>query len=383
MEVDQERPTPGLLAPSWADWKDIGDPEENTRAELRGTLLSSLQMEHLVVLAGSGCSIATGGPSMADLWQAVCGADGVPNAGPAIKALNFEDEDQNVEALMSRAEAFLQVHDDTAIEEFLAQAKAKILYECSCFLDDADLDAHRTFLHRLARRRVRDQRLKIFTTNYDLCFERAAGAIGGVALDGFSFTSPRRYDPRYFEYDIIRRPRSGDEKGDYLEGVFMLHKLHGSVNWARRSDGIFETERPSPAEACLIYPAAGKYHQSFSQPHLESVAEYLAALRQPNTCVVTVGFGFNDDHLSEPVVAAVASNPHLRLLVVDLLAREKAGPTPDNRHWARLREHSARGEDVWFIAMDFRECAASIPVLKSLSPAASLIRVLQDVAAGE
>ena len=42
----------------------------------------------------------------------------------------------------------------------------------------------------------------MFTTNYELCFERSASELGLVALDGFSFFEPRRFDPRYFEYDI-------------------------------------------------------------------------------------------------------------------------------------------------------------------------------------
>ena len=63
------------------------------------------------------------------------------------------------------------------------------------------------------------------------CLQSSAGY-----LDGFSFTAPRRYDPRFFGYDIIRRPRSGDDLGHFLEGVFLLYKLHGSVNWARNAD---------------------------------------------------------------------------------------------------------------------------------------------------
>lgn len=88
-----------------------------------------------------------------------------------------------------------------------------ILKKCSGFATAEKLDSHRTFLHRLSRRRARDQRLKVFTTNYDLCFELAAGQLGGIALDGFSFSKPRHYDPRFFSYDIIRRPRTGDDLG--------------------------------------------------------------------------------------------------------------------------------------------------------------------------
>ncbi len=127
------------------------------------------------------------------------------------------------------------------------------------------------FLHRMSRRRVRDSRLKMFTTNYDLCFEKAAGNLGLVAIDGFSFAEPRQFDPRFFSYDIVRRPSFSDEAATPVPGVFQLYKLHGSVNWERDDGGIEVVAKPDSKKACLIYPARGKYQQSYIQPHLELV----------------------------------------------------------------------------------------------------------------
>ena len=197
-----------------------------------------------------------------------------------------------------------------------------------------------------------------------------------MALDGFSFTAPRRFDPRFFGYDIIRRPRGGDDLGHYLEGVFLLYKLHGSVNWAKGREGtIYEKDNPAPAEACLIYPAAGKYRQSFVQPHLESMAQYLAAVREPSTCLLVVGSGFNDDHLAEPLLAAVQSNPHLRLIVAD--PESDTNETNGNRYWRQFFELSGRGEDVWFIKASFGDFAQMVPDLKSLTPADTLMKAIK------
>lgn len=346
------------------------------RNEMKNILLASLQMQHLVVLAGCGCSRSAGGPSMLDLWNHAVGEEPTNDAKETARKINHDLADKNIEAFLSRVEAFLQVRQDEAVTRFLESSKQVILDRCSKFLDCDKLNAHETFLHRLSRRRGRDQRLKIFTTNYDLCFERAAAALGGVALDGFSFSAPRRYDPRFFGYDIIRRPRSGDDLGQYLEGVFLLYKLHGSVNWARGEDGtICEKDKPTPAEACLIYPARGKYQQSFVQPHLESMAQYLAAVREPNTCLLTVGFGFNDAHLAEPLLGAVQSNPHLRVIVVDPEAR--TNDTGENVYWKRLFGLSCRGEDVWLVDASFREFAQMIPDLKSLTPADTLMKAIE------
>jgi len=241
---------PGLV--EWrelvaADPADKGKQEETRKAkdELKSVLLTSLQMQHLVVLAGSGCSQSAGGPSMQDLWNEAVGKEPTKSAKAVASKVSHDLTIQNIEAFLSRIEAFLQVTQDTEINRFLDSSKQAILDKCSAFLAADKLGAHKTFLHRLSRRRVRDQRLRVFTTTYALCFERAAAELGGVALDGFSFTAPRRYDPRFFGYDIIRRPRTGDDLGHYLEGVFLLYKLHGSVSWAR-SQGVQFMRKTNP-----------------------------------------------------------------------------------------------------------------------------------------
>lgn len=383
-----EQTLPAFRAPGTDEWlclaaaADGGDTDnekaKKNKDELKNTLLASLQMQHLVVLAGSGCSRAAGGPSMLDLWNHAVGEKPTDSAKEITDKVHHDLTDKNIEAFLSRIEAFLHVSDNKEVAAFLNACKKMILDKCSGFLQTEGLGSHKTFLHRLSRRRVRDHRLKVFTTNYDLCFERAASELGGVVLDGFSFTAPRRYDPRFFSYDIIRRPRSGDDLGNYLEGVFLLYKLHGSVNWARTEGGaIFEKAEPEPEEACLIYPARGKYQRSFTQPHLESMAQYLSAVREPNTCVLAVGFGFNDDHLAEPLLAAARSNPHLRLIIVDPGARANA--ENGNGCWKQFFELGGRGEDIWFITAGFEEFAQMIPDLKSLTPADTLMKAIKGV----
>jgi hypothetical protein len=396
------------FGPDAAAWKDLKpevtagtDPIEaekivaaakDAREELKNFLLSSLQMQHVVVLAGSGTSLGpvTNGPSMRDLWDyCVHSNPGDPFdpgevselAAKVIKEIDYDldAEKENIEALLSRCEAYLQVRTSKDVTDFITASKKVILEKCSEFIDPADanqLAAHRTFLHRLSRRRVRDSRLKLFTTNYDLCFETAAGRQGLVVLDGFSFTQPRQFDPRFFLYDIVRRPTTGDEVGTPLEGVFHIYKLHGSVNWSRKAENEIEVEpKPEPDSACLIYPAKGKYQQSYVQPHLELVSQYFSVLREPNTCLIVTGFGFNDDHLSEPILAAVRTNPHLRLIIVNPSADDlTAGRKEKNKYWETLFSLSKQGEDVWLINANFGDFAEMIPDLKSLTPAQRLTR---------
>jgi hypothetical protein len=387
-----------LLAPlteKWCELTPVSSPDvsaedkkiieseiEKSKELLRNALLTSLQMQNLVVLAGSGTSLGSvGGPSMQDLWD--CAVTQAQNKASVLKKVNYlETKNPNIEELLSRCEAYLQVVEDKEVSEFAGFCRSKILEKCSSFLKKENLEGHGTFLHRLSRRRVRDSRIKLFTTNYDLCFETAAGPLGLVALDGFSFSQPRIYDPRYFSYDIVRRPRTGEDLGNYLEGVFQLYKLHGSVNWARSEDKktIEIKSNPTAEEACLIYPARGKYQQTYIQPHLELFAQYLASLRESNTCLIVTGFGFNDDHLSEPILSAVKTNPNLRLIIVDHQAEALINKQDNiNRYWQEFAELAKQGEDIWFINASFQEFAKLIPDLKSLTPAEHLMKDIKKM----
>lgn len=394
MPANQTEPTEpdpptefAFRAPKSTEWKSLdandGDEDairaaEKAKDSLEQVLLASLKMEHLIVLAGSGCSLSVGGPSMGDLWVEVVGSPISETAGAVAKTTNYNTDNDNIEEFLSHIEAWLSINEDKDVEAFLEAAKKTILEKCSGFLGDAPLSGHETLLHRLSRRRSRDQRLKLFTTNYDLCFEKAAGNIGGVAIDGFSFMAPRRYDPRYFEYDIVRRPKSANNQANYLEGLFLLYKLHGSVNWRQTNEGIIEEANPPGGEACLIYPARGKYQQSYNQPYLESISQYLSAIRETNTCILVTGFGFNDDHLSEPLLAAVRSNPHLRLLIIDQSIKQKDENGQLNTIQKQITELAKKGEDVWLINADFERFATSIPDLKSLTPAERLWNVIHS-----
>ena len=41
-----------------------------------------------------------------------------------------------------------------------------------------------------------------------------------------------------------------------------------------------------------------------------------AALREPNTGLLVMGFGFNDTHIAEPIMSAIRSNLSLKVVVV-------------------------------------------------------------------
>lgn len=398
IEVSQQKIRiiqPGMSA----DWLDIRSNSNNEKTGkndhiIKEILMTSMQMQNIVVLAGSGTSLGSnGGPSMGDLWNFCTMKDAAytDEANNIFNLIGYDISDErrvNIEELLSICDSYLQVKtkgiDDNhkKVMQFVNNCKKVILEKCRFNKNDSFLESHKTFIHRLSRRRNRDSRLSVFTTNYDTAFEEAAGDLGIVVIDGFSFASPRRYDPRFFDYDIVRRSQNKSSESDYLEGVFKLFKLHGSVNWHKDDEGHIRENNVVEAErSCMIFPARGKYQQSYIQPHLELMARYLSALREPNTCLIISGFGFNDDHLSEPILSAVKSNPHLKVIIVNPNIQSNIDGTDDycSSYWKKLDSCRKNGEDIYFIEATFGEFSQLIPDLKALTPAEKIMQGIKQM----
>jgi len=365
---------------------------KGNQSALSELFASALQVPNLGFFAGSGTSLGpVNGPSMWRLWtEAMCSdPKGERLTEPATAVCEVvqytEMHSPNIEHFLSQCDAFLAFNQNEMVENFVRQVKALILRLCTNFLSQpgSDITCYRHLLQKLARRRVRDPRLKVFTTNYDMCFETAASDLGMVVVDGLSYTRKRRFDGRHFSYDIVRRE---SDKHEFVEGIFQFHKLHGSVSWSREDNGIYEDGAPSPDNACLIYPAKGKYQQAFIQPHLELLSRFLDFLRQPNSCLVIAGFGFNDDHLSEPVLSAIQSNPGLKLILADhrcIAHVHNRGHHGSSPYWSKFHELALKGFDIHFIGGSFRDVVDRIPYLRAISPAEQLANAVRRLGNGE
>ncbi|MFV5516868.1 SIR2 family protein [Acinetobacter gerneri] len=376
------------LQKKWiSDQKDDEIPNDDFETEIRGKLKSALQMPNIMVLAGSGTSLGdiVKGPKMWDLWEACTTADMQIVAHECFNESGFDFEvesNKNIEICLSHCEAYLQV--GAIIEKttlFVKKCKEIILGKC-LFINDKDVQlvGHKEFIRKLARRKSKDPRVKVFTTNYDTCFEDAAGLLGITVIDGFSFSIPRIYDARFFDMDIVRRNTTSSSTNiHYLEGVFQLYKLHGSTNWSRDQTSSYlikQAENVKADDSCMIFPAKGKYQQSYIQPHLELIARFSQSLREPNTCLIIAGFGFNDDHLSEPILSAILSNPHLKVIIVSPSIEYDFSEEPPrtSKYWKIFKKiaEDRNNDEIFFINCDFQKFSSLIPDLTALSPAENL-----------
>jgi hypothetical protein len=101
---------------------------------------------------------------------------------------------------------------------------------------------------------------------------------------------------------------------NFIPNVFHLYKLHGSIDWQKDGDRILK--RVSPEKPVLIYPRHSKFELSYESPFLDLMSRFQGSLRQTETSLLVIGFGFNDKHLTQPILSAIRSNVGLRTLVV-------------------------------------------------------------------
>jgi hypothetical protein len=372
---------------------DDSSPERSAFDEMQKFLVEILRCEQLIVLSGLGTSLGvTGAPTMWKLWEEceklggthflkLCALCNYPLAD--VKAKGAE----NIEQLLSRLLGTLEygtvdTADRALIETFTKDAEAKIVELTSFATSASDLAGHREFLRRLGRRPLKQHRTKLFTTNYDRCFEIAASSSGLVVLDGFSFSQPSVYDASFFSYDLVRRGDDGAATG-FLPNLFHLYKLHGSVDWDRTTSGsIIRSE--NPANPLVIFPRDNKYQASYESPFIDMIASFQLTLKQPKTALICVGFGFNDSHLTEPIRSALRTNQELRLVVVN--------PDLDENHTAANKRRTNgrvvrdfeqligeyRDSRVALINARFDEFSKLIPDLNQKTPSETLVEVLTN-----
>ena len=311
-------------------WQEIDDgtpvlddehaAQEAALTALREELSLISNSESLVVLAGSGASLGITdilgqpcAPSMGSLWGEV---EKLPSFAQVKDVLTPGPiAAKNLEHVLSDAQARWVLNPgDSDLETFIAEAEDIVWTKCSFINEDYDLEAHELFLRKVARRSTRLQRSQIFTTNYDLAFETAARRARFNVIDGFGYGG-QDFDGASFDLDYVRR--RPHEPLALEPSVFHLLKLHGSVDWTATDRGVQKVHgAEKPANPVLIYPSAAKYQLSYQQPYLEFMSRFQIALRQPDVGLIVVGFGFNDDHLSAPIEAALRSNIGLRAVFV-------------------------------------------------------------------
>lgn len=156
--------------------------------------------------------------------------------------------------------------------------------------------------------------VNLFTTNYDLCHERALESSRYAYTDGFTNGIKSTFSMTEFH----RRPADLENRfKDHLELVnpfFRLVKLHGSINWKSDSENsqiirtqiVNDIDDEADWQDVLISPTSSKYALTQNEPYSDLFREFVNTLAVPNTVLFTAGFSFGDDHIAKLILDALA-----------------------------------------------------------------------------
>lgn len=363
-----------------ADNKEIKHTAELANNEKRKVYSSFFQkpFKNLIILSGAGSSMDVKGLSMAQLWDEVVKefkteeVDGLNNIIEAVKFPKEKTDKKDIEALLSQVEGFIKFSEDKDIvfkdgKKKLSELKNLLfkLIQDRCTIPTPPNEAfpHKVLLEKVLQRKQTSPRVKIFTLNYDLLFEDAATVANAIVIDGFSYTFPRTFSGRYFDYDIVQREGSKlKEEDNFVQRVFHLHKLHGSINWERNKETGDVIVNNETEEALMVYPREAKYEDSYEQPFFEMMARFQRNLRlNDDTLLVCIGYSFNDKHINAAIEEALNQNPGFRLAIID--------PGFDNPNASRslktIKENALKTERILMVSETFTDFANYFPEIKT------------------
>lgn len=296
----------------------------------------------------------------------------------------------DIELLLSLCDSSLSVGNlsdqrKNQVERFLERAKKIILGKTNFtdkIQDVTDWISHDKFIRAVARRSAQQQRLKIFTTNYDLAFEQSASNVGFVVIDGFEFTNPSFFNPMWFNYDIVNRRHSRNSEGAYIPNVMHLYKMHGSVDWRRVNGRVQKLGVESnKGEPVFIYPSSSKYQTSYDSPYLDMMTSFLEMLKQPRTAVLCLGFGFNDKHINNALTMALRTNPEFMLMVATKEPfNENASFNRDIRQLLLAAVNQGDGR-IAIVDSTFEQFSKLLPERRSTTPEDELFKAFEKIAA--
>ncbi|WP_041286707.1 SIR2 family protein [Desulfomonile tiedjei] len=150
--------------------------------------------------------------------------------------------------------------------------------------------------------------VEIFTTNYDILFERAFEAARVPVFDGFVGTH------RPFFYSECLEDEELLPKSKWVR----LWKIHGSVNWLlENGTGKGRIIRSSPADTGeLILPSHRKYDESRKQPYIAYIDRLSRILNAEHALLITCGYSFGDEHINAVLYGALDNRPTANIIAL-------------------------------------------------------------------
>ena len=191
-----------------------------------------------------------------------------------------------------------------------------ILKEINNGEEKINLDTTKKFLAWFSMQN-KDTSKEIYTTNYDMIFEKALELLEIPYFDGFVGA----YEPFFWQESIDTFVK----KNDLTENWLRLWKIHGSLNWFWKENkdtgtmkiirGYRHNVSSTQKNELVIYPSKEKYISSKKQPfvaYFDRLKNYL--LNGELLCIFS-GYSFSDQHINEIIFNCLRQNNRFFCLI--------------------------------------------------------------------
>jgi SIR2-like domain len=247
---------------------------------------------------------------------------GGPNPGAwsrLVEECKTAGQDPNIESILSRIRTKMTAMGagDSLLGLDVDQMRVaekeirKSIAKCAA-VDDASIPKelpHHEF-SRWVRQATRKQAIELFTTNYDVLFERSLEAARVPVFDGFVGA----WQP-YFHAEAL-------EAEETLPGpqFVRLWKIHGSINWIEREVGatrrVVRISGESDADGTMVFPSQQKYDESRKQPYQALMDRLSTVLARDGALLVACGYSFGDEHINARMLSVLERRPLSHVVVL-------------------------------------------------------------------
>ena len=133
-------------------------------------------------------------------------------------------------------------------------------------------------------------------------------------FDGFTGS----YEPFFSPESIETFPREEDFTSRWIR----LWKIHGSLNWMKKSKTSTSAERivrigkiDTPVNELMIYPSKEKYNLSRKEPFIAYFDRMKRYLQRGELVFICSGYSFSDQHINDIIFNSMRENKRLYVMV--------------------------------------------------------------------
>lgn len=211
------------------------------------------------------------------------------------------------------------------------------------------------------RNTLLSKQINVFTTNIDICLEKALEDKGFEYNDGFSGNFSPKFDLSNYKKSLFKRSLHFENVSEIP--MFNIYKIHGSLTWEVVGDKIvfskdlkqvkniddvtvpprtmISIEKHDDIDAleikasgathntteienfmteyeklAIVNPTKDKFRETIlNQTYYELLRIYANELEKENTVLFVMGFSFADEHIKEMTLRVANANPTLQIFV--------------------------------------------------------------------